>query len=162
MGHHDTEDQTASLTLTNCADKNLKLAEQATWSWKKNGGKSWKLWWYSIQVIKPPPWHWPIVLPGHLVSALWTWGGKQKIENGTHWYERIKLNGKLIILGNAAQWQERKIFWRSRTCSRRVGKDYRTLWLPGPDTEDHTLAYFFWIKNYLVNSRKLKQGWKIW
>ena len=37
MGHHDTEDQTASLTLTNCADKNLKLAEQATWRKKMEG-----------------------------------------------------------------------------------------------------------------------------
>ena len=127
------------------------IVRTRTWNWlnrrrgfeKKNGGKSWKLWWYPIQVIKPPPWHWPIVLPGHLVSGLWTWGEKQKIENGTHWYARIKLNGKLIILGNVAQWQERKIFWRSRTCSRRVGKDYRTLWLSGPDTQDHTLAYFF-------------------
>ena len=109
MGHHDTEDQTASLTLTNCADKNLKLAEQATWSWKKNGGKSWKLWWYPIQVIKPPPWHWPIVLPGHLVSALWTWGGKQKIENGTHWYVRKdQIKWKTDYLGKCSSMTREK------------------------------------------------------
>ena len=146
MGHHDTEDQTASLTLTNCADKNLKLAEQATWSWRKKWRKKLKI------VMIPDTSDKTASLTLTYCAATWSvpcgHGEKQKIENGTHWYARIKLNGKLIILGNVAQWQERKISRRSRTCSRREGKDYRKLWQSGPDTQFHTLAYLFLDKKW--------------